>query len=245
MPPPPDPHGIAIMVLAVVALILFSRDRIPMETSALAVLGVLVTGFELFPYLVPEGRLVRPADFLAGFGNAALVTVMSLLVCTRALEVTGALHPVADRIVRLWLRNPTLALLAVLLLACGLSMFLNNTPVVAMLLPILVSVSLRTGQPASSILMPVGYATIIGGMCTTIGTSTNLLVVDVSTISAWPRWGSSISHRLLLPGRPSASFSCGWWRRASCRRGRRRCLTPRPACSTRCCGSSQAAPLRG
>jgi di/tricarboxylate transporter len=181
MPPPPDPHGIAIMLLAVVALILFSRDRIPMETSALVVLGVLVTGFELFPYLAPEGRLVRPADFLAGFGNAALVTVMSLLVCTRALEVTGALHPVADRIVRLWLRNPTLALLAVLLLACGLSMFLNNTPVVAMLLPILVSVSLRTGQPASSMLMPVGYATIIGGMCTTIGTSTNLLVVDVAT----------------------------------------------------------------
>lgn len=181
MPPPPDPHGIAIMLLAVVALTLFSRDRIPMETSALLLLGLLVTGFELIPYVAPDGTRVRATDFLVGFGNPALVTVMSLLVCARALEVTGALHPVADRLARLWLRRPTLALLAALLLACGLSMFLNNTPVVAMLLPILVSVSLRIGRPASSILMPVGYATIIGGMCTTIGTSTNLLVVQVAT----------------------------------------------------------------
>jgi di/tricarboxylate transporter len=180
MPPPPDPHGIAIMLLAVVALALFSRDRIPMETSALLLLGLLVAGFELIPYVAPDGTPVRATDFLAGFGNPALVTVMSLLVCARALEVTGALHPVADRLARLWLRRPTLALLAALALACGLSMFLNNTPVVAMLLPILVSVSLRIGQPASSILMPVGYATIIGGMCTTIGTSTNLLVVQVA-----------------------------------------------------------------
>jgi len=180
MPPPPDPHGIAIMLLAVVALTLFSRDRIPMETSALLLLGLLVTGFELIPYVAPDGTPVRATDFLVGFGNPALVTVMSLLVCARALEVTGALHPLADGLARLWVRRPTLALLAALLLACGLSMFLNNTPVVAMLLPILVSVSLRIGQPASSILMPVGYATIIGGMCTTIGTSTNLLVVGIA-----------------------------------------------------------------
>ena len=178
--PPLDSHGIAIMLLAVVALALFSRDRIPMETSALLLLGVLVTGFELFPYVSPQGTQVRATDFLAGFGNAALLTVMSLLICARALEVTGALQPVADRLAQLWLRRPTLALLAALLLACGLSMFLNNTPVVAMLLPILIGVSLRIGQPASSMLMPVGYATIIGGMCTTIGTSTNLLVVEVA-----------------------------------------------------------------
>jgi di/tricarboxylate transporter len=88
---------------------------------------------------------------------------------------------VADRLARLWLKSPGMAMLAALVLAGGLSMFLNNTPVVAMLLPILISVSLRTGTPASSVLMPVGYATIIGGMCTTIGTSTNLLVVEVSS----------------------------------------------------------------
>jgi di/tricarboxylate transporter len=181
MPPPPDPHGIAVMVLAVVALFLFSRDRIPMETSALVILGVMILGFELFPYESETGETLTTAGFLAGFGNIALITIMALLICTRALEVTGALQPVADRLAKIWLKSPLLALLAALLLAAGLSMFLNNTPVVAMLLPILISVSLRTGQPASSVLMPVGYATIIGGMCTTIGTSTNLLVVEVSS----------------------------------------------------------------
>ena len=181
MPPPPDPHGIAIMLLAVVALFLFSRDRIPMETSAIAVLAVLIVGFELFPYVSATGRTITTAEFLAGFGNSAMITVMALLVCTRALEVTGALQPVADRLAKTWLRHPKLAMLAALLLAATLSMFLNNTPVVAMLLPILISVGLRTGTPASSILMPVGYATIVGGMSTTIGTSTNLLVVQVSS----------------------------------------------------------------
>jgi len=180
MPAAPDPHGIAVMLLAVAALFLFSRDRIPMETSALVVLGVLIVGFELFPYVSPAGQTVTTATFLAGFGNMALITIMALLMCTRSLEATGALQPVADRLAKMWLRSPTMALLAALLLAGTLSMFLNNTPVVAMLLPILVSVALRTGTPASSVLMPVGYATIVGGVCTTIGTSTNLLVVQIS-----------------------------------------------------------------
>ena len=181
MPPPPDPHGIAIMLLAVAALVLFSRDRIPLETSALVVLGALIVGFEVFPYVSPSGQTLTASGFLAGFGNSALITIMALLICTRGLEATGALQPVADRLARVWLKRPLLALLMALALAATLSMFLNNTPVVAMLLPILVSVSLRTGQPASAVLMPVGYATIIGGMCTTIGTSTNLLVVQVSS----------------------------------------------------------------
>jgi di/tricarboxylate transporter len=181
MPPPPDPHGIAVMILAVIALFMFSRDRFPMETSALVVLGILILGFEFFPYVSPTGQTLTTASFLAGFGNSALITIMALLICARGLETTGALQPVADRLARLWLRSPAFALLAALILAATLSMFLNNTPVVAMLLPILVSVSLRTGRPASSVLMPVGYATIIGGMCTTIGTSTNLLVVQVSS----------------------------------------------------------------
>jgi di/tricarboxylate transporter len=180
MPPPLDPHGIAVMLLAVVALFLFSRDRIPMETSALVILAMLIVGFEVFPYMSATGQTLTTATFLSGFGNNALITIMALLICTRGLVATGALQPVADRLARLWLRSPMFALLFALVLAGGLSMFLNNTPVVAMLLPILISVSLRTGRPASAVLMPVGYATIIGGMCTTIGTSTNLLVVEVS-----------------------------------------------------------------
>jgi di/tricarboxylate transporter len=188
MPPPPDPHGIAMMLVAAVALFLFSRDRIPMETSALVIFAVLVVGFEVFPYEV-NGRTLDPASFLADFANDALITIMALLICTRGLEATGALQPVADRLAVLWARSPKLALLVALLLCGVLSMFLNNTPVVAMMLPILVSVCIRTGTPTSGVLMPIGYATIIGGLCTTIGTSTNLLVVQMAVEHGMPRMG--------------------------------------------------------
>jgi di/tricarboxylate transporter len=177
------------MLIAVLALFLFSRDRIPMETSALVVLAVLILGFEIFPYHSERGETLTTASFLAGFGNPALITIMALLICSRALVVTGALQPVADRLARLWLRAPMFAMLVALVLTGGLSMFLNNTPVVAMMLPILISVSLRIGQPASAVLMPVGYATIIGGMCTTIGTSTNLLVVEIAAGMGLPPMG--------------------------------------------------------
>lgn len=76
---------------------------------------------------------------------------------------------------------PSLSLLLTLLIGGGLSAFVNNVPIVVLLLPILIGVSLRTGTPASGVLMPMGFATLVGGMSTTIGTSTNLLVVSVAS----------------------------------------------------------------
>ncbi len=167
------------MVLAVVALYLFSRDRIPLEATGLGVLIVLLVGFHLFPY-EHRGAIFPATEFLAGFGNNALITILALLICAKGLEATGALQPVAHLLARNWGRSPKLCFLATLVLAAGLSMFLNNTPLVAMLLPILVTVCMRTGVSPSGVLMPVGYATIIGGMSTTVGTSTNLLVVGLA-----------------------------------------------------------------
>ncbi len=180
MPALPDPHALAALLLAVGALVLFSRDRIPLEATGLGVLLVLLLMFQLFPYEV-RGQALAPTVFLAGFGNSALITIISLLICAKGLECTGALQPVAQTLARNWKTHPRLVFLATLVLAAVLSMFLNNTPLVAMLLPILVTVCLRTGVPSSGVLMPVGYATIIGGMCTTIGTSTNLLVVGLAS----------------------------------------------------------------
>lgn len=168
------------MLLALVALYLFSRDRIPLEATGLGVLIALLVGFQLFPY-EHEGTIFPATNFLAGFGNNALITILALLICAKGLEATGALQPVAQLLARNWGRSPRLCFLATLVLAAGLSMFLNNTPLVAMLLPILVTVCMRTGVSPSGVLMPVGYATIIGGMSTTIGTSTNLLVVGIAS----------------------------------------------------------------
>ncbi len=176
----PDAHGIAVLILTVVALFLFTRDRIPLESSSLIILIILVTGFELVPYVKDGERMLAPVDFFAGFGNEALIAICALMMVGKALETTGALQPLATVVGKAWSTRPVLALLATLIAGAILSAFMNNTPIVVLLMPILVGASLRSKFPVSEVMMPMGLATIVGGMSTTIGTSTNLLVVGIS-----------------------------------------------------------------
>jgi len=176
----PDAHGIAVLLLTAVALFLFTRDQIPLESSSLTILILLTAGFQLFPYEKNGEVLVGPIDFFAGFGNEALVAICALMMVGKALETTGALQPLATVVGRAWSSRPILALLTTLVAGAILSAFMNNTPIVVLLMPILVGASLRSKFPVSGVMMPMGLATIIGGMSTTIGTSTNLLVVGIS-----------------------------------------------------------------
>ena len=168
-----------MLLLTAVALFLFTRDRLPLETSSLTILILLVAGFQIFPY-EKGGVTLGPLDFFAGFGNEALVAICALLMVGKALETTGALQPLATIVSKAWSTRPLLALLVTLIAGAILSAFMNNTPIVVLLMPILVGVSLRVKFPVSGVMLPMGLATIIGGMSTTIGTSTNLLVVGIS-----------------------------------------------------------------
>ncbi len=174
----PDSHGLAVLLLTAFALVLFTRDSIPLETSSLIVLTALVVGFHFFPYQ-GEGVSLGATDFFAGFGNEALITICALMIVGKALETTGALQPLATIVGKAWSARPLLASLVTLVAGAVLSAFMNNTPIVVLLMPILVGVSLRVKFPVSGIMLPMGLATIIGGMSTTIGTSTNLLVVGI------------------------------------------------------------------
>ena len=167
-------------MLTVVALFLFTRDNIPLESSSLAIFVILVAGFALFPYTENGEVVVGPGDFFAGFGNEALVAICALMMVGKALETTGALQPLANVVGRAWSSRPVLALLTTLVAGAVLSAFMNNTPIVVLLMPILVGASLRSKFPVSGVMLPMGLATIVGGMSTTIGTSTNLLVVGIS-----------------------------------------------------------------
>ncbi|MEM9304233.1 MAG: SLC13 family permease [Pseudomonadota bacterium] len=171
----PEPHAIAVLLLTGLALFLFTRERIPLETSSLCILVLLTVGFTLFPYpglAVPE--------FYYGFGHKALVAVCALMIIGRALVRTGALEPVGRYLARLWKRGPLLSLLATLFVTAFLSAFINNTPIVVLMLPILIGVAVKTNASPAGTLLPMGLASLVGGMCTTIGTSTNLLVVSVA-----------------------------------------------------------------
>ncbi len=176
----PNIHALMVLMLVLVALALFSRERIPLETSSLVVLALLTIGFELFPYTGADGRSLSASDFFQGFGHQALIAVSALMILGEGLIRSGALEPVGRLLTTLWRKSPTLSMLGTLLVCAVLSAFINNTPIVVMLLPILLGVALRTGRSSSGMLLPIGLISIVGGMATTIGTSTNLLVVGVA-----------------------------------------------------------------
>jgi di/tricarboxylate transporter len=175
----PNLHALAVMVLIVIALVLFARDEIPLETTSLVVLVALTVGFQIFPFEA-EGVRLQPSDFFLGFGNRALVAVSALMIVGQGMISTGALEPVGRFLARFWRRGPVVSLVLTLLVTAVLSAFINNTPIVVLMLPILIGVALRTGTSPSGTLIPVGFASIVGGIATTIGTSTNLLVVNVA-----------------------------------------------------------------
>jgi di/tricarboxylate transporter len=184
----PDTHGLAVIGLALFAMVALTRPSVPQESTSLMVMMLLVLGFEVFPYQGPAGK-VDAGAFLAMFGNSALITIIALLVVGRALEVTGALQPLIRLMQRVWHGPRSLALLVTLLVCALTSAFLSNTLVVLALLPVLVGASGRRRFPASQVLMPVGFAALLGGMMTTIGTSTNLLVVNEAEALGLPAFG--------------------------------------------------------
>jgi len=183
----PNNHALAALLLTALALILFSREKIRLELSSLGILMILATGFSLFPY-TEQGVTFDPTDFFKGFAHEALIAVCALMVVGQGLVRTGALEPVGRMLGKAWSKVPTLSFVATLIIAAALSAFVNNTPVVVLLLPILISVCLRTNSSASRVLMPMGFATLVGGMATTIGTSTNLLVVSIANDLGLPRF---------------------------------------------------------
>ena len=173
-------HAAATMVLTVIALYFFSQDKYRLETSSLIILIVLTMLFTLFPYTHEDGSALKAADFFSGFGHEALIAICSLMILGKSIEITGALKFLSRTLSKRWKKQPRLIFLITLVTGAILSGFLNNTPIVIMLIPIIIGLALDTKTAPSKILIPVGFATLIGGMATTIGTSTNLLIIAIA-----------------------------------------------------------------
>lgn len=187
-PTVPNNHALLSMLLTALALFLFTRKAIPLEISSLGLLAVMALLFSVFPYH-EHGVEFEAIEFFQGFGHEALITVCALMVIGQGLVQTGALEPIGRILTRAWAVAPYISFLVTLIMSALMSAFINNTPIVVLLLPILISVCIRTKSSASKILMPMGFATLVGGMGTTIGTSTNLLVVSVANDMGLARIG--------------------------------------------------------
>ena len=181
----PSYHAIAAMVVTIAMFVAFARGRMSIEIISLLTIAVIAVGLYFFPL---EGQ--SPTDGLAiafgGFGHYALITICALMILGRGLIVTGALEPAARLLERIFKFNLQIGLLVSLGLAFFLSMFVNNTPVLVLLIPIFVTLAARGAMPASKTLMPLNAASLIGGLATTIGTSTNILVVSIAVDLGMP-----------------------------------------------------------
>jgi di/tricarboxylate transporter len=180
MIPLPSPHAAAALGITVVAFAAFATPRLRLELVCLLLIAVLALFFHLFPLDGASGLTGMEIAF-GGFGHEALVAICCLMILARGLMVTGALDPAARLLSRLWRFSNALGMLFALLVCMFISMFINDTPVLVLTLPILLTIAVRANIAASQTLMPVNCAILIGGMATTFGTSTNVLVVSMAS----------------------------------------------------------------
>ncbi|GAB3734901.1 SLC13 family permease [Luteimonas pelagia] len=153
------------VVLATLGLLLW--ERIGPHRVLLGAVAILI-----------GSGVLAPAEALAGFWNRGVLTVAVLFVLVAALRTTGAIRWIGD-----WVlgrpRGAFLAQARTMAISAPLSAFINNTPIVAMLTSAVEQWSRRSGVAPSKLLMPMNYATVLGGMCTLVGTSTNLIVAGL------------------------------------------------------------------
>ncbi len=169
-----------LTVLAVIlaAVILFATEKLSVDLTAIIIMGVLLLS-----------GIITPGEGVSGFSNSATVTVTAMFVLSAALRQTGAVNYLGTVTSRLFGLSYYAGLAATMAIVALLSAFTNNTPVVAVFIPILMSVSKDNRLSPSRLLIPISFASMFGGVCTLIGTSTNILVSSIAVNHGQPSFG--------------------------------------------------------
>lgn len=202
----PNFHVSLTLGILFLAVVLYAQERIPMVLVSFGLLVGLIVVFQIYPYNDLEtgvNRLSAP-ELLTGLAHPALIIVLALLVIGEGVTVTGAVSVVASWIQQLSLGSWRLALTVSLLFVAVASAFLNNTPIVVIFLPIMVSLASELTISSSKFLMPLSFVSILGGTCTLMGTSTNILVTSIAEQSGVASFGmftfSALGIIVLLVG---------------------------------------------
>jgi Na+/H+ antiporter NhaD/arsenite permease-like protein len=189
---PPWQAGVTIAIVAT-SFVLMAAEVAPPD---MIMIGALIS-------FLPLGILTS-AQATAGFSQRGLLTVMVLFAVTTGLERTGAFDSVRKLIIpskgaRSTAIHELLARFVVPVTV--LSAFLNNTPVVALMMPTVTDLANKSGVPASKLLIPLSYASIIGGTCTLIGSSTNLVLTAMAERAFFERTGEHFDFGFFEIGR--------------------------------------------
>jgi len=158
-----------VLIVLSITVFLFIKEYFPVDVVALIVIGILILS-----------GLITPEEGVSGFSNTATVTVAAMFVLSAALFKTGALVTITDKLTTVFKFNFWLGVIILMISVGFISAFINNTPVVAIFIPIIIGLSAKTNHPSSKILMPLSFASMLGGVCSLIGTSTNILVSEAA-----------------------------------------------------------------
>jgi di/tricarboxylate transporter len=167
-----------VFALLVVTIVLFVTEKFPVDLVALMVMATLLVS-----------RIISPEDGISGFSNSATVTIAAMFVISSGLFKTGALNVFEVKLTQIG-RHSFFAVVVALMITVGtISAFVNNTATVAIFMPIVLGVARASGVSPSKLLMPLSFASMFGGVCTLIGTSTNILVSSIAERHGLPPFG--------------------------------------------------------
>ncbi|MGM0635937.1 MAG: SLC13 family permease [Bacteroidota bacterium] len=170
--------AIITLIIIGLAIIMFATEAFSVDIIAISIMLALV----IFGIITPE-------EGVAGFSNKATITVTFMFILSAAILKTGALQVLAHRLSKLFKFKFNFGLLMMMLMMALISAFVNNTPVVAVFIPVVIQIAHKSGQSPTKMLIPLSFASIFGGMCTLIGTSTNILVSGIAAKEGEPEIG--------------------------------------------------------
>jgi di/tricarboxylate transporter len=153
------------LLILLIAIILFATEWIRMDlVSLMVLLAVALTG------------LVTPEEAFSGFSNPAVITVAAMFVLGAGISYTGAISTLGEHLIRMTGHNQTLMIVAIMGVVAFFSAFINNIGATAVMMPIVITMARRTKLPASKLLIPLAFGSLLGGVCTLIGTPPNILI---------------------------------------------------------------------
>lgn len=167
-----------VTIILIITIYLLVSEALPVDLTSIGVMvALMISG------------ILTPVEAVAGIANPAVITVGSMFLISQAMIRTGAVGFIGRKVMD-WTRGKTwMAMLMVLLIVGVASAFINNTPVVVLFIPVVLSLSCRLGVSPSKYLIPLSYASILAGTCTLIGTSTNIIVSDLAAHYGYAPFG--------------------------------------------------------
>lgn len=168
----------ATLAIVGIAVVLYTLDRFSLELVSAGAIVALLLLFLAAPLAQDGENAISTETLLSGFASPALFAILGLLIIGQGMFQSGALEHPTEYLLRAFDKRPLMVTLSVFIFIMLISAFLNNTPVVVMFIPIMAALAQQSKIPVARFMMPLSYMSILGGMTTLIGSSTNLLAAE-------------------------------------------------------------------